>query len=121
MGLIPKESERKKPWVFRPLHLLIIWGLLAVLLIINGTYEAKRAKDNLYRLLFDQGVAFIGGLEANARSLLANLAAAEAFPEASPFLGAPISLLTLEESVIDLFLERAMQIDRELGQGLPPQ
>jgi signal transduction histidine kinase len=121
MGLIPKESERKKPWVFRPLHLLIIWGLLALLLIINGTYEAKRAKDNLYRLLFDQGAAFIGGLEANARSLLANLAAAEAFPEASPFLGAPISLLTLEESVIDLFLERALQIDRELGQGLIPQ
>ena len=61
MAFLLKGPDRRKRWVFRPLFLLIIWGLLALLLLINGIYETKRLKDNLYRLLYDEGSALIAG------------------------------------------------------------
>jgi signal transduction histidine kinase len=121
MAFLTKGPETQGRWFFRPLYLLIIWGLLALLLIINGTYEVKRARDNLYRMLYDEGSALIDGLEKSAQSSLGLLTAIEAFPEASAFMGAsPINLLALEESVVDLVLDEAFQVDSELGRQ-PPQ
>ena len=121
MAFLKKGPETKGRWFFRPLYLLIIWGLLALLLIINGTYELKRARDNLYRMLYDEGSALIDGLEKSAQSSLGSLTAIEAFPEASTFMGSsPVNLLTLEESVVDLLLDEAFRVDQELG-GQPPR
>ena len=116
MAFLKKGPKTRGRWFFRPLYLLIIWGLLALLLIINGTYEVKRAKDNLYRMLYDEGSALIDGLEKSAQGSLGSLTAIEAFPEASTFMGSsPINLLTLEESVVDLVLDEAFRVDQELG------
>ena len=105
----------KRRWIFRPLSFFIIWSFLALLLILNGTYEATRAKDNLYRLLLDEGVAVIEGLTRNAQSSLASLTTVETTPEASLFMAvSPVNLLTLEESVVDWILEMAFQIDQRL-------
>ena len=111
----------KRRWIFRPAFLLVIWGLLALLLVINGIYEAKRLKDNLHQMLFDEGAAIIAGLEKGAQSIFASWAAMEAFPEASALLF-PSSLnpLALDDSVVDLVLDTAFQVDQELG-NLPPQ
>jgi signal transduction histidine kinase len=120
MAFLKKGPEIEGRWFFRPLYLLIIWGLLALLLIINGTYEVKRARDNLTRMLYDEGSALIDGLEKSAQATLASLATIETFPEASTFMSSsPINLLALEESVVDLVLDEASQIDRELGGQAP--
>jgi len=121
MAFLTKGPETKKRWIFRPLYLLIIWGFLAVILVVNGSYEAKRAKDNLYRMLFDEGSALIEGMEKSAQGTFASLTAMEAFPEASALMiSSPVNLLALEESVVDLILDVAFQIDQELG-SRPPQ
>ena len=120
MAFLKKGPEIEGRWFFRPLYLLIIWGLLALLLIINGTYEVKRARDNLTRMLYDEGSALIDGLENSAQATLASLVTIETFPEASTFMSSsPINLLALEESVVDLVLDEASQIDRELGGQAP--
>jgi signal transduction histidine kinase len=109
-------TPSKRTWIFRPLSFFIIWGFLALLLILNGTYEAKRAKDNLYRLLSDEGAAVIEGLTRNAQNSLISLSAAETMPEASVLMAfSPVNLLSLDESVIDWILEAALQIDESLG------
>jgi signal transduction histidine kinase len=116
MAFPRKGPDPKKRWIFRPLYLLIIWGILAILLVIDGTYEAKRAKDNLYRMLFDEGSALIEGMEKSAQGIFTSLQAVEAVPEASALLiSSPVNLLGLEESVVDLILDVAFQIDQELG------
>jgi len=116
MAFAQRRTGPKRRWVFRPLYLLIIWGLLALLLIINGTYEAKRARDNLYRMLFNEGSALIEGLEKSAQSIFTSLSAMEAFPEAAVFMiSSPVNLLALEESIVDLTLEVAFQVDQRLG------
>jgi signal transduction histidine kinase len=122
MAFLPKGSDRRTRWVFRPLFLLIIWGLLALLLLINGIYETKRLKDNLYRLLVDEGTALIAGLEKSAQTIFASAAAMEAFPEASALL-IPSSLnpLTLDDSVVDLLLDLAFQVDRQVGDRAPKE
>lgn len=121
MAFLKKGPETKERWIFRPLYLLIIWGFLAVILVVNGSYEAKRAKDNLYRMLFDEGSALIEGMEKSAQGTFASLTAMEAFPEASALMiSSPVNLLALEESVVDLILDVAFQIDQELG-SRPPQ
>jgi signal transduction histidine kinase len=122
MAFLPKGPDRRKRWVFRPLFLLIIWGLLALLLLINGIYETKRLKDNLYRLLYDEGSALIAGLEKSAQTALTSAAALEAFPEASALL-IPSSLnpLALDDSVVDLLLDLAFQMDRQIGSRTPEE
>jgi signal transduction histidine kinase len=122
MAFLPKGPDRRKRWVFRPLFLLIIWGLLALLLLINGIYETKRLKDNLYRLLYDEGSALIAGLEKSAQTVFASAAALEAFPEASALL-IPSSLnpLALDDSVVDLLLDLAFQMDRQIGSRTPEE
>jgi signal transduction histidine kinase len=116
MAFLTKGPETKERWIFRPLYLLVIWVFLAILLVVSGTYEAKRAKDNLYRMLFDEGSALIEGMEKSAQGIFASLAAMEAFPEAAALMvSAPVNLLALEESVVDLILDVASQIDQELG------
>ena len=111
-----EPAPSKKRWIFRPLSLFIIWGLFALLLILNGLYEAKRAKDNLYRLLADEGAAIIEGLTRSAQSSLNSLTALETMPEAALLMAySPVNLLALEESVIDWVLEIAFQIDQKLG------
>ncbi len=110
----PAPSQKRR--IFRPLSFFVIWGLLALLLILNGLYEGKRAKDNLYRLLADEGAAIIEGLTRAAQSSLTFLTAIETMPEAALLAGySPGNLLALEESVIDWFLEIALQIDQKLG------
>jgi len=107
--------------IFRPLYLLIIWGILGALLIINGIYEAKRVKDNLYHMLFDEGSALVEGMEKSAQSNFTALAAIGAFAEPSAFMiSSPINLLALEEAVVDLVVETAFQIDKQLG-NRPPE
>ena len=116
MAFVRKGPEPKRRWIFRPLFLLVIWGLLALLLIINGIYEAKRLKDNLHRMLFDEGEAIIAGLEKSAQSIFASWTAIETFPEASAlFFSSPLNPLALDDSVVDLALDTAFQIDQELG------
>jgi hypothetical protein len=119
----PKKGEKPTgQWIFRPFYLLIIWSLLALLLVVNGTYEVKRTQDNLYRLLFDEGSALIEGMEKSAQGIFTSLTAVEAFPEANAFLDtSPVNLMALEESVVDLMLEVAFQIDRELGSPSPQE
>jgi len=114
-----KESAAsKKRWIFRPLSFFIIWGFLALLLVVNGLYEAKRAKGSLYRLLSDEGAAIIEGLTRNVQSSLSSLTALETIPEAAVFAPfSAINLLALEESVIDWVLELGAQIDQRLGSG----
>ena len=110
----PASSQKK--WIFRPVSFLVIWGLLAFLLILNGLFENKRARDSLYRVLADEGAAIIAGLSRSAQSSLASLAAVETMPEAAFLAGySSGNLLALEESVIDGFLETAIQIDRKIG------
>ncbi len=107
----------KKRWIFRPLSLFIIWGLFALLLVLNGLFEAKRAKDNLYLLLADEGGAILEGLTRSAQNSLNSLTALETMPEAALLMAySPVNLLTLEEAVIDWILEIASQIDQKLGQ-----
>jgi signal transduction histidine kinase len=116
MAFPQKELRPRGRGIFRPLTLLIIWSLLAILLVINGTYEAKRTQNNLYRMLFDEGSALIEGMEKSAQGIFTSLTAAEAFPGANAFLGpSSVNLLSLEESVVDLILDVAFQIDQELG------
>lgn len=109
----------KGRWFFRPLNLLVIWLLLASLLVANGAYEAKRARNNLLQMLFAEGSALIVGLEKSAQNTFTSLSTLEAFPDASAFL-TPIDFWTLEEAVIDLILEMAFQIDQEIGNLSPP-
>lgn len=118
-----ESTASKKRWIFRPLSFFIIWGFLALLLVINGLYEAKRAKDNLYRLLSDEGTAIIEGLTRSAQSSLSSLGALETIPEAAVLAAfSAINLLTLEESVIDWVLEMGAQIDQRLGsEALTPE
>lgn len=115
-----KKSEGQKSWFFRPVTLLTIWILLALLVIFNGLYEAKRVKDNLYGLLFDEGSALISGLEKNIQSSFSSLNAIEAYPEISYFL-APANFWSLDEAVVDLILETAFRLDQELGAELPAE
>jgi len=111
-----EPAPSKKRWIFRSLSLFIIWGLFALLLILNGLFEAKRAKDNLYRLLADEGAAILEGLTRSAQSSLNSLTALETTPEAALLMAySPVNLLTLEEAVIDWVLEIAFQIDQKLG------
>ena len=122
MAFLPKGPERGKRWVFRPLFLLIIWGLLALLLLINGIYETKRLKDNLHRLLYDEGSALIAGLEKNAQTSFASVTALETFPEASALLAlSPANPLALDDSVVDLLLDLAFQVDRQIGSRGPEE
>lgn len=121
MSFLLKGPEPQRRWIFRPLFLLVIWGFLALLLVINGIYEAKRLKDNLHRMLFDEGAAVIAGLEKSSQSIFASWVAMEAFPEASALLlSSPSNPLALDDSVVDLVLDTASQIDHELG-SLPSQ
>ena len=115
-----KKLGRQKNWFFRPVTLLTIWILLALLVIFNGLYEAKRAKNNLYGLLFDEGSALISGIEKSIQSSLSSLKAIEAFPEISSFLTPP-NLWSLDEAVVDLILEITFRLDQELGTGLPAE
>lgn len=112
--------ERQKSWFFRPVTLLTIWVLLALLVILNGLYEVKRAKDNLYGLLFDEGSALISGLEKSIQSSFTSLNAIEAYPEISSFF-APPNFWSLDEAVVDLILEIAFRLDQELGEELPTE
>jgi len=122
MAFLQKGPEQKKRWFFRPIFFLIIWGLLALLLLVNGIFESKRLKDNLYRLLYDEGSALIAGLEKSAQTTFASITALEAFPEASALLiSSPLNPLGLEDSVADLLLDLAFQMDRELGTKLPEE
>jgi len=122
MASLPKGPERGKRWVFRPLFLLIIWGLLALVLLINGIYETKRLKDNLHRLLYDEGAALIAGLEKNAQTSFASVTALETFPEASALLiPSPVNPLALDDSVVDLLLDLAFQMDRQIGSRAPEE
>ena len=122
MAFPPKGPERGKRWVFRPLFLLIIWGLLALVLLINGIYETKRLKDNLHRLLYDEGAALIAGLEKNAQTSFASVTALETFPEASALLiPSPVNPLALDDSVVDLLLDLAFQMDRQIGSRAPEE
>ena len=122
MAVLQKGPEQKKRWIFRPLFFLIIWGLLALLLLVNGIFESKRLKDNLHQMLYDEGSALIAGLEKSAQTTFASIAALEAFPEASALLiPSPLNPLTLEDSVVDLLLDLAFQMDRELGAKLPEE
>ncbi|HXZ38972.1 MAG TPA: ATP-binding protein [Thermodesulfobacteriota bacterium] len=122
MAFLPKGPERGKRWVFRPLFLLIIWGLLALVLLINGIYETKRLKDNLHRLLYDEGAALIAGLEKNAQTSFASVTALETFPEASALLiPSPVNPLALDDSVVDLLLDLAFQMDRQIGSRAPEE
>jgi signal transduction histidine kinase len=122
MAFLQKGPEQKPRWIFRPLFFLIIWGLLALLLLVNGIFESKRLKDNLYRLLTDEGSALIAGLEKNAQTTFASITALESFPEASALLiPSPVNPLTLEDSVADLLLDLAFQMDRELGTKAPDE
>ncbi len=122
MAFLPKGPERGKRWVFRPLFILRIWGLLALLLLINGIYETKRLKDNLHRLLYDEGSALIAGLEKNSQTSFASVTALETFPEASALLiSSPANPLALDDSVVDLLLELAFQLDRQIGSRAPEE
>jgi len=122
MAFLPKGPDRRKRWVFRPLFLLIIWGLLALLLLINGIYETKRLKDNLFRLLYGEGSALIAGLEKSAQTAIASAAALEAFPEASALLiPSPLNPMALDDSVVDLLLDIAFQMDRQIGSRSPEE
>ena len=114
MANLQEKREPDGRWFFRPIHLLIIWGLLALLLTANGIYETKRAKDNLFQMLFDEGSVLLAGMEKSAQSAFSSLNAIEFFPDISAFLS-PVNFLVLEESVVDLTLDLAFQIDRELG------
>jgi signal transduction histidine kinase len=108
--------------IFRPAFFFVLWGLLALLLIINGIYEAQRLKDNLQSMLFDEGAAIISGLERNAQSIFSSWAAMEAYPEVSALLfPSPSNLLAVDDSVVDQVLEIASQIDRELGTPPPSE
>jgi signal transduction histidine kinase len=120
MTLAKKKLDPKGRWFFRPLNLLVIWGLLALLLVANGTYETKRAKDNLFQMLFDEGSALITGMEKSAQNTFASLNTIEVFPDVSAFI-TPINFWALEESVVDLILDVAFQIDQELGNSPPQQ
>ncbi len=118
MPFFPWRSPSKGRWIFSPFYLLIIWGLFALLLLISGTYEAKRTKDILYGMLSDEGSALIEGLEKSAQNIFTSLTTLEALPEASALMiSSPINLLDLEESVIDYLVEIAFQIDQKLGKG----
>lgn len=122
MAFLKKRPEFRGGRFFRPLTLLIIWGFLALLLIANGAYEAQRAQNSLYRMLFDEGSALIDGLEKSAQSVLASMAAVESLADASAVIVAsPINFLALEESVVDLILEVAFQIDQEWGNRRPQE
>ncbi|MGB9699440.1 MAG: two-component system sensor histidine kinase NtrB [Thermodesulfobacteriota bacterium] len=113
-----EKLVKGKSWFFRPVTLLTIWILLALLVIFNGLYEAKRAKDNLYGLLFDEGSALISGLEKSIQSSFSSLHAIEAYPEISSFFTPP-NFWSLDEAVVDLILEKAFRVDQELGTELP--
>ncbi len=113
-----KKLARQKNWFFRPVALLTIWILLALLVIFNALYEAKRAKDNLYGLLFDEGTALISGLEKSMQVSFSSLSAMEAYPEISSFLTAP-NFWSLDEAVVDLILETIFRLDQELGKEFP--
>lgn len=115
-----EKLARQKSWLFRPVTLLTIWILLALLVILNGLYEAKRAKDNLYGLLFDEGSALISGLEKSIQSSLSSLNAIEAYPEISSFFS-PSNFWSLDEAVVDLILEAAFRLDQELGTERPAE
>ncbi len=120
MAFLPKGPDRRKRWVFRPLFLLIIWGLLALLLLINGIYETKRLRDNLYRFLYDEGSALIAGLERSAQTAFTSASALEAFPEASALLiPSALNPMALDDSVVDLLLDIASQMDRQIGSRAP--
>jgi signal transduction histidine kinase len=122
MAFLSQGPEQGKRWTFRPLFLLIIWGLLALLLLINGIYETKRLKDNLHRLLYDEGSALIIGLEKSAQASFASVNALEVFPEASALLiPSPVNPLGLDDSVVDLLLELAFQMDFKLGARAPEE
>jgi signal transduction histidine kinase len=122
MAFPKKGVEPRGRWIFRPFYLLIIWSLLALLLVINGTYEVKRTQDNLYRMLFDEGSALIEGMEKSAQGIFTSLRAVEAFPEANAFLdSSPVNLMALEESVVDLMLDVAFQIDQEWSSRSPQE
>ncbi len=108
------RQELKGAGFFRPIHLLIIWGLLALLLAANGIYETKRARDNLFQMLSDEGAVFLTGMEKTAQSIFSSLTAIEFFPDLPVFASA-IDFLALEESMVDLIFDLALQIDRELG------
>ena len=122
MAFLKKRPEFSEGRFFRPLTLLIIWGFLALLLIANGAYEAQRAQNSLYRMLFDEGSALIDGLEKSAQGTLTSMAAAESLPDASAIMVvSPINFLALEESVVDLILEVAFRIDQEWGKRRPQE
>lgn len=115
-----EKLAREKSWFFRPVTLLTIWILLALLVIFNGLYEAKRAKGNLYGLLFDEGSALISVLEKSMQSSLSSLNAIEAYPEISSFF-TPSNFWSLEEAVVDLILETAFRLNQEWGAERPAE
>ncbi|HSR11469.1 MAG TPA: ATP-binding protein [Thermodesulfobacteriota bacterium] len=122
MAKAGKTSEPRGRWIFRPVFLLITWALLALILVANGIYEAKRLRDNLNRVLSDQGAAVISGLEKNAQAIFSSWTALEAFPEASALLYASSpNPLALDDSVADLALEIAFQIDDQIGKDTPDE
>ena len=122
MAFLRKRIEPGNRRVFRPFFLLVLWGLLALVLLINGFYEAKRLRDNLHRMLFDEGGAIVAGLEKSAQNVFSSRAAMEAFPEASALLfPSALDPVALDDSVVNLVLDAAFQIDRQLGEAAPTE
>lgn len=113
-----RKLAHQTSWFFRPITLLTIWILLALLLILNGLYEAKRVKDNIYSLLFDESSALILGLEKSVQNSFSSLNAFEAFPEVYIYL-TPFSPWALEEAIVDLILEMIPRLEQEIGLSPP--
>jgi len=120
LALGKKGDAPRKRWTLRPLHFFVIWGLLAILLTVGGMVQANRLKDNLYRMLADEGSALAEGLEKNIQNIFSTFTAMEAFPETLAFLvTSPLNPLALEESIVDLALDAAFQMDERLAHRFP--
>lgn len=102
-----------------PLYLLLLCALVLLLLSFNGLLEFRRTQEGLYKLLEEQGVAYLDGEEKEIRGVMTQISALKGNQRATnPPLPMPYGdLLSLDSAIAEHLLDVALDLDRQEKQG----
>jgi len=97
-----------------PVDLALIYGLITLLLIVNGFFETRRTRKSLTEILESQGRTLAQGLEKEIQSTLSVITVMESVPGGhllNP--GSSIDFFAIEDAVVDYLLEIAARVDQD--------
>ena len=109
-----------KRYQARPLHFLLLCGLVLLLLFINGLLEFRRTQQGLLDILKQQGLAYLDSGEKEVKAAASQLSALEENQQAiNPSLPPPFGdLVSLDSAIGEHLTEVAFDLDRQEKEGL---